>query len=151
MIIWRTPSYGIWRHVDLVWTDVSEERIAFIFRVEKYASEELAWAGGCRLSHQSETPSWWLSLQPPAHAGSSFADFSTLKMEAIRSSETSVHTRSTRSHIPEDGIFRSHRRENLKSYIEDYFILAIQSYLTVVAEHPLRENDSTRICLKKLF
>jgi hypothetical protein len=28
--------------------------------------------------------------QPPAHAGSSFADFSTLKMEAIRSSETSV-------------------------------------------------------------
>jgi hypothetical protein len=32
------------------------------------------------------------------------ADFSTLKMEAIRSSETSVHTRSTRHHIPEDGI-----------------------------------------------
>jgi hypothetical protein len=27
-----------------------------------------------------------------------------LKMEAIRSSETSVHTRSTRRHIPEDGI-----------------------------------------------
>jgi hypothetical protein len=38
-----------------------------------------------------------LHLQPPAHAGSSLADFSTLKMEAIRSSETSVHTRSTRS------------------------------------------------------
>jgi hypothetical protein len=35
-------------------------------------------------------------LQPPAHTGSSFADFSTLKMEAIRSSETSVHTSSTR-------------------------------------------------------
>jgi hypothetical protein len=43
-------------------------------------------------------------LQKPAHAGSSLADFSTLKMEAIRSSETLVHTRSTRSHIPEDGI-----------------------------------------------
>jgi hypothetical protein len=28
---------------------------------------------------------------------------STLKMEAIRSSETSVHTRSTRRYIPEDG------------------------------------------------
>jgi hypothetical protein len=39
------------------------------------------------------------------HAGSSFADFSTLKMEAIRSPETSVHTRSTPRHIPEDGIF----------------------------------------------
>jgi hypothetical protein len=35
-----------------------------------------------------------LSLQPPAHAGSSHTDFSTPKMEAIRSSETSVHTRS---------------------------------------------------------
>jgi hypothetical protein len=29
-------------------------------------------------------------VQLPAHAGSSLADFSTLKMEAIRSSETSV-------------------------------------------------------------
>jgi hypothetical protein len=45
-------------------------------------------------------------LQPLAHAGSSLADFSTLKMEAIRSSETSVHTRSTRRHIPEDDILR---------------------------------------------
>jgi hypothetical protein len=42
--------------------------------------------------------------------------FSTLKMEAIRSSETSVYTGSTRHHIPENGIFHSHRRENLKSY-----------------------------------
>jgi hypothetical protein len=30
----------------------------------------------------------------------------TLKMRAIRSSETSVHTRSTRRHIQEDGILR---------------------------------------------
>jgi hypothetical protein len=42
--------------------------------------------------------------QPPAHTGSSLPDFSTLKMEAIRPSETSVHTRSTWRHIPEDGI-----------------------------------------------
>jgi hypothetical protein len=55
-------------------------------------------------------------LQPPVHAGSSLADFSTLKIEATRSSETLVHTRSTRSHIPEDGILYSHRRENLGSY-----------------------------------
>jgi hypothetical protein len=59
------------------------------------------------------------SLQPPAHACSSLADFSNLKMEAIGSSESSVHTRSTRCHIPEDGIFHSHRRENLKSYIKN--------------------------------
>jgi hypothetical protein len=52
-----------------------------------------------------------------AHAGSSLADFSTMKMEVIRSSESSVHTRSTRCHIPEDGTLPSHCRENLKSYI----------------------------------
>jgi hypothetical protein len=40
-------------------------------------------------------------LQPPAHAAASLADFSTLKMEAIRSSETLVYTRSTWHHIPE--------------------------------------------------
>jgi hypothetical protein len=45
-------------------------------------------------------------LQPPAQADSSLADFSTLKMEAINSSGTSVHTRSTRRHIPEDGILQ---------------------------------------------
>jgi hypothetical protein len=33
----------MWRRVDLVWTDVSEERIASIFRVEQSASEELAY------------------------------------------------------------------------------------------------------------
>jgi hypothetical protein len=45
-------------------------------------------------------------------------DFSTLKIEAIRSSETSVYfTGSTRRHIPEDGILHSHRCENLKSCI----------------------------------
>jgi hypothetical protein len=49
-------------------------------------------------------------LQTPARDGSSLADFSTLMMEAIRSSETSVHTRSRRRHIPEDDILHSHRR-----------------------------------------
>jgi hypothetical protein len=53
-------------------------------------------------------------LQPPAHAGSSLANFSTLKTKAISSSETSVHTRSTRRHIPDDGIYHSYRRKNLK-------------------------------------
>jgi hypothetical protein len=35
-------------------------------------------------------------------------DFSTLKMEAIRSSETSVNARSTQRHIPEDDILLTH-------------------------------------------
>jgi hypothetical protein len=38
-------------------------------------------------------------LQPPALPGFSFADFSTLKMETILSSETSVHIRYTLRHI----------------------------------------------------
>jgi hypothetical protein len=41
----------------------------------------------------------------------------TPMMEALRSAETSVLTRPTQRNIPEDGILKSHRRENLKSYI----------------------------------
>jgi hypothetical protein len=40
-----------------------------------------------------------------------------LIMEGIRSSETSILTRATRRHIPEDGILHSHLCENFKSYI----------------------------------
>jgi hypothetical protein len=40
-----------------------------------------------------------------------------LKMEAIGSSEMSVHIRTTRRYIPEDGNFHNYRCENLRSYI----------------------------------
>jgi hypothetical protein len=51
------------------------------------------------------------------HAGSSIADFYTLKMEAIRSSETSVYTISTWRHIPEHGI----HQEGDQNYAVLYF------------------------------
>jgi hypothetical protein len=43
----------MWRCVDLALTDVSEERIASVARVEKSASGEPESAAGCRLGHQS--------------------------------------------------------------------------------------------------
>jgi hypothetical protein len=41
-----------------------------------------------------------------------------LMIEALRSSETSFLTRTTRRNIKEVGILHSQRRENLKSYIK---------------------------------
>jgi hypothetical protein len=37
-------------------------------------------------------------------------------MEVLHSSKTSALARATQCDVPEDGIFHSHRRENLKSY-----------------------------------
>jgi hypothetical protein len=71
------------------------------FEIKPYCEKTPKWTSN-RLQHVFD---WWLSLQPPAHSSSSLADFSTLKMEAIRSFKSSVHTRSTWRHVPEDGIF----------------------------------------------
>jgi hypothetical protein len=75
----------MWRRVDLFWTDVSEEHITSNLRVEKSNGDSVC-------SHL-------------------LTDFSTLKLETIRSSETSVQKRSTRRHIPEDGILHGHLRK----------------------------------------
>jgi hypothetical protein len=64
----------------------------------------------------------WVLLEPTrgfvdtGNAVPSSLIHSTLILEAIFSSETSVLTRATLQHIPEDDIIHSHRRENLKSY-----------------------------------
>jgi hypothetical protein len=70
-------------------TDVSEKRIASIFKVEEESEQETGVkTGGKQLCSAS---SW------------------TLKMEAISSSETSVDFQlTTRSYIPEDMLASSH-------------------------------------------
>jgi hypothetical protein len=58
-----------------------------------------------------------LQLLVTANAIPSSLILSVLKMEAIRSSETSVLRRHIRRHIPQDCNLHSHRCGNLKSYI----------------------------------
>jgi hypothetical protein len=71
-------------------TDVSEEYIASIFRVEK-------------MSARNQRASRWKMLATCFHTGSCSVYSSTLKMEAICSSETSADIQwTTRRYIPED-------------------------------------------------
>jgi hypothetical protein len=88
-------------------------------------------------------------LLATSHAGSSLADFYTLKLETIHSSETSIHTRSTRRHIPEDGVLHSHRYENLKSYISERYFLEGRKIWHFLSEKQILEE--VRRTKNKLF
>jgi hypothetical protein len=82
----------MFRSVTLVRTDVSEELSSTIIRMKRIG--ELVTAN---------VPSSPILV--------------TLMMEALSSSLTSVLTRATRLHIPEEVIIHSLHRETLKSYI----------------------------------
>jgi hypothetical protein len=105
----------MWRRVCLLQTDVSVERAASIFRVEEItlARKRLRrlltdWVQfGYRDGTQSVSNRLTLFLASIIS--------STLKIEAARSSETSVYNKHALRRISEDGIVLSHRRENLKS------------------------------------
>jgi hypothetical protein len=86
--------------VPLVRTDVSEERIASIIRDKRVRELGIL----AVISNYNIIPTS-LILFP-------------LMIDGIHFSETSVLTRATRRHMPEDSILPSHRCENLKYYIE---------------------------------
>jgi hypothetical protein len=87
----------MWHRVEVVLTDVSEERIPSIFRVEGKIRKSAREA-----SVRDVKRRLLLTSLTDASPADSHIFPSTLKMEAIRSSETSVNTTSTRCHIPED-------------------------------------------------
>jgi hypothetical protein len=99
--------------VDLVRTDVSEERSASINRLTRIGE-----LGTTLLTNNAVVILRSLrQLLITAKVVSSSTILVTLMMNAIRSSEMSLITRATRCIIPKNGILHSHRRENLKSYI----------------------------------
>jgi hypothetical protein len=88
---WRMPFSEMWRRVTLVITDVSEECISSSFFAMCFSSYLLL----AFLARWFFSPWRW----------------------TWHSSESSIFTKAIRRHIPEDGIFHSHCRENLKYYI----------------------------------
>jgi hypothetical protein len=84
--LWRMPSFGMWCHVGLVRTDVSEEHVASLIRVER--TRELGRTSAVPLVINIVHSLWILS---------------TLKMQVTCSSKMSIVIRPTQ-HIPEDGI-----------------------------------------------
>jgi hypothetical protein len=92
---WIIQSSVMWRRVTFVRSKVSEDRVAYIFRVTRIGE----------LGTSAVTSNW-----------STLRRNTNYKKKGALSFEISVLTRVTRRHIPEDGILHSRRRENLKSY-----------------------------------
>jgi hypothetical protein len=97
--------------VAFVWTGFSEDRIASVIRVIRIdelgttlAVTSKRWTLRIRVAHS--TLRSLRRLLVIANAAPISSIIVTRMMEAIRSSETSVHIRATRRNIPEDGVLK---------------------------------------------
>jgi hypothetical protein len=97
--------------VNLVRTDVSEERIASIMRMERISEP------GTTSAVSSNWLRSVLHLLVTANVVPSSPLLVALIMDAISPSETSVLTRTTWRNIPDGGNLYSYLREDLKPYI----------------------------------
>jgi hypothetical protein len=117
------------RSVTLVTTEVSEGRIASTIKVTRI--NEL----GTMITVITSV----IQLLGTVNVVPSSPILVILIMEAICSFENSAATTATRCNIPEDGILRSHRTENLKFYKLTF--LQMEAYIYIRVNKNFSDNE----------
>jgi hypothetical protein len=165
----------MWRHVAVVRTDVSKKGIDSIFRgaiseletrrVRTYGMSHLV--ALVRTDVSEEHLAFFIRLARIRELGTTLAVTSnrralgrnTLKIKALRSSETSVLTSVTRRKVTEDGILHFHRRGkaqilHLGTVACNVFLLNVCPHKWHIAYYPRRRHSScynVKYRITKLF